>query len=60
MESKTFSGSGPDTIIKAVNDWLAGETGVSIRHTETRREPVDSATGTSRMTFEIWYDRSDK
>jgi hypothetical protein len=60
MESKTFSGAGPDAIIKAVNDWLAGETGVSIRHTETRQEPADPVTGSPRMTFEVWYDRPDK
>lgn len=60
MESKTFSGTGPDAIIKAVNDWLAGERGVSIRHTQTRQEAADPVSGSPRMTFEVWYDRSGK
>jgi hypothetical protein len=60
MKSKSFSGDGPDAIIKAVNAWLAGETGVSVRHTETRQEPADAATGAPRMTFEVWYDQDPK
>jgi hypothetical protein len=60
MKSKSFSGEGPDAIIKAVNDWLAGQTGVAIRHTETRHDPPDAATGAPRMTFEVWYDQDPK
>jgi hypothetical protein len=60
MKSKSFSGDGPNAIIKAVNDWLAGESNVSIRHTETRHDPADPATGAARMTFEIWYDQDAK
>jgi hypothetical protein len=59
MKSKRFSGEGPD-IIKAVNAWLADETGVSIRHTKTQQEPADPVTGLARMTFEVWYDQDPK
>ena len=41
MKTKTFTGESAAAVIKAVNDWLAGETGVTIRHTETREEPAD-------------------
>jgi len=33
MKTKTFTGNAPAAVIKAVNDWLAAETGVTIRHT---------------------------
>jgi hypothetical protein len=55
MKSKTFSGDGPAAIIKAVNDWLAGETGIKVRKTETH-EP-DPETGAQQLTFEVWYDQ---
>ena len=58
MKSKTFTGEGPDAVIKAVNEWLAGETGVSVRNTETRQG--DPATGAPRITFEVWYDQDAK
>jgi hypothetical protein len=55
MKTKTFTGNAPGAVIKAVNDWLVGETGVTIRRTETREtEPQD---GSARLTFEIWYDQ---
>jgi len=56
MKSKVFSGEGA-AIIKAVNGWLAGDVGISIRHTETRDAPVDPVTGATRMTFEVWYEQ---
>ena len=55
MKSKTFSGDGAAAIIKAVNDWLVGETGVTIRRTETREAEPDD--GAARLTFEVWYDQ---
>jgi hypothetical protein len=58
MKSKIFSGDGEATIIKAVNDWLAGETGISIRDTRTRHESPDPVTGATRITFEVWYDQA--
>jgi hypothetical protein len=60
MKSKTFSGPEPGVIIKAVNDWLAGETGIAIRHTETRPVRIDPATGAASITFEVWYDQDAK
>jgi hypothetical protein len=54
MKSKTFSGDGAAAIIKAVNDWLSGETGVTVRRTETRDADPKTATP---MTFEVWYDQ---
>ncbi len=59
MKSKVFNGEGP-AIIKAVNGWLAADTGISIRHTETRDAPADPVTGASRMRFEVWYDQEGK
>jgi hypothetical protein len=54
MKSKTFSGDGAAAVIKAVNDWLVGQRGVTIRHTENREaEPQD---GSARLTFEVWYE----
>ena len=56
MYSKTFTADSPDAVIKAVNNWLAGETGITVRRTETRPpepkadEPVD---------FCIWYDQKE-
>ena len=44
MKTKIFTGNGPDAVIKAVNDWLAAESGVTIRHTETREEAADPGT----------------
>ena len=55
MQTKTFTAPNPDAVIKAVNDWLAGESGIAIRRTETRPpepkpdEPVE---------FCIWYERT--
>jgi hypothetical protein len=54
MKSKTFRGDGPPAIIKAVNDWLAGETGVKIQRTETHEADLKTATP---MTFEVWYEQ---
>jgi len=58
LKSKAFSGEGEAAIIKAVNDWLAGERGISVRNTETRHESPDPVTGVTRITFEIWYDQA--
>ena len=58
LKSKTFSGDSEAAIIRCVNDWLAGETGVKVRDTQTRHEPPDPVTGAVRITFEIWYDQA--
>ena len=60
MKSRTFSGDGPAAIIKAVNDWLAGETGIAIRHTETRPAQTDPVTGATLLTFEVWYEENSR
>ena len=57
MKTKTFTGDGEAAIIKAVNDWLAGETGIRVRHTQTRHEPARPDTGAARITFEVQYDQ---
>ena len=57
MKTKTFTGDGEATIIKAVNDWLAGETGIHVRDTQTRHEPPDPATGAARIVFEVRYEQ---
>ncbi len=54
MKFKMFSAEAPDGIVKAVNDWLSGESGISIRHTETEftlltpEKPL--------LLFSVWYD----
>ncbi len=58
MKTKTFTGNAPAAVIKAVNDWLSGETGVTIRHTETREDAVDPKTGTTVIAFEIHYEQT--
>ena len=58
MKSKTFSGDGPAAVIKAVNDWLGGKSGVTVRHTETREANPEE--GTARLTFEVWYDQEER
>ncbi len=55
MKSKTFTGDGEAAIIKAVNDWLAGQTGIRVR--DTRTVQADPASGAPRITFEVWYDQ---
>jgi hypothetical protein len=54
MHSKTFTADSPDAVIKAVNDWLAGETGIAVRRTETR--PPEPKAG-EPIEFCIWYDQ---
>ena len=54
MHSKTFTADAPDAIIKAVNDWLAGESGIAIRRTQTM--PPEPKPG-DRIEFCIWYDQ---
>jgi hypothetical protein len=54
MKTKIFTGNGPDAVIKAVNDWLAAESGVTIRHTETREKTAD---GAPTIRFEIHYEQ---
>jgi hypothetical protein len=51
MESRTFSGDGRDAIIRAVNDWLAGEKDVAVRRTETHEAQP------GLVTFTVWYER---
>ena len=55
MKSKTFRGDGPPAIIKAVNDWLAGETGIKVVRTHTLE--ADPKTDTP-MTYEVWYEQT--
>ena len=57
MKTKTFTGNGAAAVIKAVNDWLSGETGVIVRHTETREDAVDPQTGAAVIAFEIHYEQ---
>ena len=56
MKSKTFSADGAPAMIKAVNDWLAGETGIQVRRTETR--PADPKPGDT-LEFCIWYEQDE-
>jgi hypothetical protein len=55
MQFKMFSAEAPDGIVKAVNAWLAGETGVSIRHTETKFEVLEGPK--TLLLFSVWYDQ---
>ena len=54
MLSKTFTADSPEAVIKAVNDWLSGETGIAVRKTETR--PSEPRPG-EPVEFCIWYDQ---
>jgi len=57
MKFKMFSGDGSDTIVRDVNQWLAGEPGlVAIHHTETKLTPTDSNTGAAVLLFSVWYE----
>ena len=58
MKTKTFTGNAPAAVIKAVNDWLAAETGVTIRHTQTREDAVDPDTGAPMIRLEIQYEQT--
>ncbi len=53
MQSKTFTADSPDAVIKAVNDWLAGESRIAIKKTQTR--PPEPKPG-EPVEFCIWYD----
>jgi hypothetical protein len=53
MESKTFTGDSAAAVIKAVNDWLNAETGITVRRTENHEDE-------SVRTFTIWYSREVK
>ena len=55
MKFKMFSADGPDGIVKAVNDWLAGETGIAVRHTETRFDVLEGQK--ALLLFSVWYDQ---
>lgn len=57
MKTRTFTGSEPGAVIKAVNDWLGATTGVSIKDTETR-ELTDPQTGAVRIEFDVRYEQS--
>jgi hypothetical protein len=59
MKTKTFTGNAPGAVIQAVNDWLSGETGVIIRHTETRNDAVDPQTGVALIRFQVHYDQDE-
>ena len=55
MKFKMFRAPGPDEIVMAVNDWLAGETDIAIRHTETHftlAQPEKPL-----LLFSVWYDQ---
>ncbi len=55
MKFKMFSAPGPDGIVRCVNDWLAGETDITIRHTETHftlAQPEKPL-----LLFSVWYDQ---
>ena len=54
MLSKTFTADSPDAIIRSVNYWLSGETGIAVRRTETR--PPEPRPG-EPIEFCIWYDQ---
>lgn len=56
MKSKTFRADGADAIIKAVNDWLAGETGIQVRRTETK--PAVPRPG-EPVEFCVWYEQHE-
>lgn len=55
MKFKMFSAPGPDGIVKCVNDWLAGETDIAIRHTETHFTLPEP--GKPLLLFSVWYDQ---
>jgi hypothetical protein len=59
MKFKMFSADGPDGIVKDVNAWLAGETGIAIRHTETKFEVLEGPQETNKtlLLFSVWYDQ---
>jgi hypothetical protein len=59
MKTKLFTGNAPGVVIQAVNDWLGGQTGIVIRHTETHQDAVDPKTGTPVIRFEIQYDQDE-
>jgi hypothetical protein len=59
MKTKTFTGNAPGAVIQAVNDWLSGETGVIIRHTETQDDAVDPKTGTPMIRFQVHYEQDE-
>jgi len=58
MKTKTFTGNAPAAVIKAVNDWLSGETGITIRDTRTREDATDPKTGAPVIAFEIHYEQT--
>ena len=55
MLSKTFTADSPEAVIRAVNAWLAGESGIAIHKTET--QPAEPKPG-ERVEFCIWYERT--
>jgi hypothetical protein len=55
MQSKTFTADSADAVIRCVNTWLAGETGIAVRRTQTT--PPEPKPG-EPVTFCIWYDRT--
>ena len=55
MKFKMFSGDGPSDIVRDVNAWLGGETGIAVRHTETKFEMLDS--NKALLLFSVWYDQ---
>jgi hypothetical protein len=55
MYSKTFIADSPDAVIRCVNAWLAGESGITVRKTETR--PPEPRPG-EPVEFCIWYEQA--
>jgi hypothetical protein len=54
MKFKMFSAGAPDGIVKDVNEWLSGVTGIAIRHTETKFTLIEP--DKTLLLFSVWYD----
>jgi hypothetical protein len=57
MKFMMFSADGPDGIVKEVNGWLSQQTGVVIRHTETRLAVTPPQNTVAVLLFSVWYDQ---
>ena len=58
MKTRTFTGNEAAAVIKAVNDWLSRETGITVLRTQTRKDAVDPMTGATVIAFEIHYEQT--
>ena len=56
MKFNMFSGDTPDKIVMDVNNWLSQQTGVVIRHTETKFAINEPKPGAGLLLFSVWYD----